>query len=467
MAESPECESGVSLCGVGVEVVDPNDVAEVKEQQRDPNPCLKACADESGPSKNSKTHEDYESEGASKYESEDAPKYAKLLFLSISVVFALLTFCCILALFVQTSDLKALVSTLNQKISSLNQNMSSLSQAMPLLQQNDSGNTSVTCFDDSKILQLNTTIAGILARMEEGQEAITRIEERQGDIADSFNRHEDELSSVVAQQQIFGQQIFSIYHFTSCADFPPSIPSGYYWLRASNDSAVHVYCDMTRSSCSNDTGGWQRVADLNMTNSSHQCPSGFRQRNDFGIRTCVMDTDWFGCASVTFPTFSVEYSRVCGKIVAYQFGTPEPFYVIGGDNSTDRHYVNGVSLTHGSPRQHIWTFAAGPDDLNTGNRGCPCINRGGYISPPRFVEDNYFCDTGSPDEYTLTFYADDPLWDGAGCGPLSDCCTFNNPPWFHRELPQATTDDIEMRVCRDQLARNEDTPLQSVEIYVQ
>ncbi len=34
------------------------------------------------------------------------------------------------------------------------------------------------------------------------------------------------------------------------------------------------------------------------------------------------------------------------------------------------------------------------------------------------------------------FYNEDPLWDGAGCGPLN---TFNNPPWFYKELPEPTT----------------------------
>jgi hypothetical protein len=43
--------------------------------------------------------------------------------------------------------------------------------------------------------------------------------------------------------------------------------------------------------------------------------------------------------------------------------------------------------------------------------------------------------------------------------------TFNNPPWFFRELPQPTTDDIEMRGCRDQEAGSEDIAIESVEIY--
>ena len=64
-------------------------------------------------------------------------------------------------------------------------------------------------------------------------------------------------------------------------------------------------------------------------------------------------------------------------------------------------------------------------------------------------------------------YRDDPLWDGAGCGPLNTCCSFNNPPWFLKQLPQPTTDDIEMRVCRDQLVNDENVAIEVIEIYIQ
>ena len=53
---------------------------------------------------------------------------------------------------------------------------------------------------------------------------------------------------------------------SSCAALLPTTPSGYYWVSASNGSAVHVYCDMTRS-CGGVTGGWVRVGYLDMTNS--------------------------------------------------------------------------------------------------------------------------------------------------------------------------------------------------------
>ena len=48
---------------------------------------------------------------------------------------------------------------------------------------------------------------------------------------------------------------------------------------------------------------------------------------------------------------------------------------------------------------------------------------------------------------------DSPLWD--------------DPPWFYRQLPELTFDDIEMRVCRDQPHNDEDIAIQAFEIYVQ
>ena len=270
-----------------------------------------------------------------------------------------------------------------------------------------------------------------------------------------------------------GMEITQTNPASSCAALPPSTPSGYYWVRVSNGSAVRVYCDMTRS-CGGVTGGWTRVAELDMTNSSHQCPSGLRQCNVNNIHTCCITSNSPACSSVIFHAHSL-YSKVCGKIQAYQLGHPSTFSSYGGRNNTtlEGNYVDGVSLTHGHPRQHVWTFAAGLDEVGTLPDGnCPCTNisqASRATQPPAFVGDDYFCDTGSSGPYSNDgyFYSDDPLWDGAGCGPLNTCCSFNNPPWFYKQLPQPTTDDIEMRVCRNQDGRFEDILIEVVEIYIQ
>ncbi len=255
---------------------------------------------------------------------------------------------------------------------------------------------------------------------------------------------------------------------SSCSALPSYSPSGYYWIRTSHGStAVRVYCDMTRS-CGNITGGWMRVAELDMTNSSHQCPSGLREQvyNNTNIRTCVRDADPAGCSSVVFSFSNVPYSMICGRIQAYQYNSTNAFRGRFKNTSVtiDSPYVDGVSLTRGNPREHIWTFAAALDESGTSTSStCSC----NYTEPrsPEFVGTDYFCDTGT-DYYDQSrgnqFYSHRPLWDGASCA--HQCCSFNNPPWFFKQL-QLSADDIEMRVCRDQ--EDEDVAIQMVEIYVQ
>ena len=82
---------------------------------------------------------------------------------------------------------------------------------------------------------------------------------------------------------------------------------------------------------------------------------------------------------------------------------------------------------------------------------------------PTFVANNYFCDREEDNGVDLTY----PLWDGQ-CGTDSSraCCSTNSPPWFNTELPQPTTDDIEMRVCRDENRSDEDILIEAVEIYI-
>ena len=167
------------------------------------------------------------------------------------------------------------------------------------------------------------------------------------------------------------------------------------------------------------------------------------------------------CSTISVPLHSLRYSKVCGRVNAYQFGTPEAFGNDHPDKSINGIYVDGISFTYGMPRRHIWTLAAA---TNVDNIDCPCSNNS-HTTTPEFVGSDYFCDTaGQNSGESRIFYGDDPLWDGAGCGPMNTCCTFNNPPWFYKELPEPTTDDIEMRVCKD--GGDENIAIEMVDIYV-
>ena len=261
---------------------------------------------------------------------------------------------------------------------------------------------------------------------------------------------------------------------SSCSDIPQDSPSGEYWIQtSSNNSPVQVYCDMNPRNCScNTTGGWTRVANLDMTDPSQQCPDGFRlvNRTTAPLRTCGRPDNFVGCMSTTFPVNGIEYSHVCGRVIGYQDRTTDGFiaYYANRALTIDDYYLDGISLTHGqSPRQHIWTFVAGQDEIVT-DRTCPCTRSDlaytGVVPP--FIGQDYFCAIGSRDRYQLIFYPDDPLWDGQGCGGTSTCCSFNNPPWFCKQLPQSSTDDIELRLCSDSDIVDEDTPIEMVEIFI-
>ena len=233
------------------------------------------------------------------------------------------------------------------------------------------------------------------------------------------------------------------------------------------ESVVPQLSTQPSYSCNGSTG-WRRVAYLNMSDPSQQCPSAWQEITT-PHRVCGRRSNNGSCEGLNYTTGSVQYDRVCGRMIGYQIGHPESFLFSPG-RSINTNYVDGISVTHGSPRQHIWTFAAGIEDQYRGHTGtCPCVTGsvvGSYI--PSFVGQSYFCESGITQYGTPgVFYPNgDPLWDGQGCGPTSSCCTFNSPPWFNIQLASPTTDDTEVRICGNYGIQLEDSPIQLIELYV-
>ena len=345
-----------------------------------------------------------------------------IMMLVFFVLVLSLTACCI-AFAVEISHLKSDSVSLQQKIEQLN---TSIDNAALLLIQEIST-------VDGRVQQLNTSL----------DQQVNSIEDQSQQIVDGLG--------------ILGE--FQTFPSPSCAALPHSSPSGYYWVRRPDGSAVRLYCDMTRS-CGGVTGGWARVAELDFNNLRDQCPEGFSLRNVLNTNYCRRDSSARSCVSVVFSTSGISYSRVCGRIIGIQIGTTESF---GSDEeSIDGRYVDGISLTYGNPRQHIWTFVMARDETASLNV-CLCQSVTAH-QPPSFVRDDYFCDTAFATD-SRGIGVDDPLWDGEGCEGPNNCCSFNTPPWFYRQLPQPTTDYIEMRVCRD--FDDEDTGLKTIDLLVQ
>ena len=209
------------------------------------------------------------------------------------------------------------------------------------------------------------------------------------------------------------------------------------------------------------TGLWTRVAYLNMSDPMQSCPPAWRDRSANGVRVCGRpDGSSRQCHSIFYSTSGQIYTRVCGQVIGYQFGHTD-----GLRSSTiNEPYVEGVSITHGSPRSHIWTLAA---DLSEAVVGCPCEGGG---STPAFVGNNFYCESGyngtgsSSSNVPHVLFTSDPLWDGEQCESEGSCCS--TAPWFTVDLVNPTSDDIEVRICADS-STTEDTPIHLLELYVQ
>ena len=127
----------------------------------------------------------------------------------------------------------------------------------------------------------------------------------------------------------------------------------------------------------------------------------------------------------------------------------------------------------GSPRKHIWTYAAGYSKIGstTYTHYCPCATTPG-TSPFSFIGDDYYCESGyAGSEFADdVFYSSDPLWVGirSGCSlSNTNCCADVNMPWFHRVFTMPQQDDIEARICTDQSFLDEAVAIDQLQLFIQ
>ena len=221
------------------------------------------------------------------------------------------------------------------------------------------------------------------------------------------------------------------------------------------------------SRCGVYSPNWRRVAYIDTTLGPGQCPSGLVEHINSATnqRACGRSTDG-GCSLVTYPTGG-NYTNICGRVRGYQFNSPNGFHDGFRKSITiNGPYVDGISITRGSPRQHVWTYAAYWYEGNVD--ACPCglANPNDYSRVPSFVDRDFYCETAFATSVASRIAWENPLWDGAGgaCGNRGRCCaTFG---WFHKTVSPSTSDHIEVRWCADQERSNEDVLTDLVEIWV-
>ena len=324
----------------------------------------------------------------------------------------------------------------------------SSSSSCPSPQPNTCNNEGI----QQAIEQLNNSIASQAEQISMIADSLVSLTEAVNDI-NCTNEHDPVLTSCEAIHKKW-----------------PNKPSGYYRIADSNGTVHTVYCIM--ENLCNLEGGWMRIANLDMTQAT-SCPTGFRLYTNGGVRACGRPVTSSGsCVGKIFSSSGIKYSQVCGKVIGYQVGHPDAAgeRVSSIKNNINTYYADGVSLTHGDPREHIWTLMSGAADRsNYYNYKCPCASIG-PIPAPSFVGSDYYCEAGHQGTGFPTigeFYSSDRLWDGKDCGSSETaCCQRTLIPWFYKSIGNYTTDDIEMRICCNEGTNDEDVAIEQYDIYV-
>ena len=274
-----------------------------------------------------------------------------------------------------------------------------------------------------------------------------------------------------------------VHYMRSCSDIlitNPDATSGYYNLIITNGSTISVYCDMEGSNCGGE-GGWTRIGFINMSEPGTTCPTGLteKQYDNITYNLCVNNylssSYTFGCNSTFFSSYTLNYTKVCGRMRGYTHGYGFSFYnyYYNPNVNISEQYLSGVSITHDN--KHIWSYVNGwQEDYTSDDLSCPCSIGNSFNTTPPFVGNDYYCESGRfdysyPDDY---LFFNDPLWDGQQCNSYeSTCCTTPNMPWFIKTLNETVSDDIQLRVCGFGCANNScsqyyDTPLDLIELYI-
>ena len=236
-------------------------------------------------------------------------------------------------------------------------------------------------------------------------------------------------------------------------------------------------------------GNWTRIYHFDISKDK-SCPSNWQLIEHEGEKGC--DSKVTGaCSPIYIEVGDMDFDEVCGMALGRQIAFPDAFSV-GTGAVINSLYVDGLSITYGFPREHVWTYAVGAskNPLFGGSGGnCPCDDG---QPQPHFVGENMYCDSGHQSSNTAQIEAYDDnyslytdihnhtLWKApCGKGIMNTCCGESGitedvkPPWFHRsgfkKLSEKTGLNMakfEAALCTHEVDMQEGALITAFELYI-
>ncbi|XP_065180701.1 uncharacterized protein LOC135811396 [Sycon ciliatum] len=316
--------------------------------------------------------------------------------------------------------------------------------------------------DISDLANITSSLADLALRMDSIETKSAQSASRTADtvsrvlkqIQHTLDRRLDDQASVLQSEvQDISDEVMrnSLQHTGSCREVQHrsnySAPSGFYHiisgLTGGRKLIQEVYCDMDHYG-----GGWTRIAYINPTQQGG-CPGDMSVQN-LQVKLCNRrhsKRPRHGCDGATFQSPIAEYNEVMGFVTGYRNELLRAFYPSRyGRTQLRSRYMDGISITHGSPMHHIWTYTASVDDFPP-IYNCPCSPRAG-APPPSFVGSHYYCADHGSNRRPWTFTPAAHAWSNTSqCTAGGTCCDNTDMPWFHRQLNTSTSDQVQIRIC--------------------
>ena len=218
----------------------------------------------------------------------------------------------------------------------------------------------------------------------------------------------------------------------------PNLKSGSYELTI-NDKVQSVYCSMEE--LCGVQGGWMRVGYFDRISQGKCLNDNFEIKKFETYDMCKAKGTEAYCASIKLETHSMTYTEICGTAKGYQAHFVVPFNSKADINFP---YLSGVSITRAvtgpEKRRHVFSMAAGETEKDITGTTCPCTKKTTENTPPDFVGDDYYCESGSPNLPLVKLLIDDPLWDGKNFRHDEVKCKKSLMPWFKHIISPATSD---------------------------
>ena len=161
-----------------------------------------------------------------------------------------------------------------------------------------------------------------------------------------------------------------------------------------NDHLLRLESQVFVTVCNVTSANWRRIAYFDPTEGD-SCPTGLRTvTNTTTSQTACGRTANGSCTSLQFSPDG-NYTNVCGRVRGYQDHSTDGFDT--GTDSIDSPHIDGISITHGNPRTHLWSYVAGfAEKAGIAVLRCPCARSDptDRSDVPSFVGEDFYCESG-------------------------------------------------------------------------